>query len=270
MLVTSPRGTLSAWALNHSRRKKQLLRPLQWRALLRADLLHATSETEYFQIRDAGCRAPVAVIPNGIDMPAFPAVGARQEHRTLLYLGRIHPIKGIDRLLHAWRAIAAEHPDWVLEIAGGGEPQHVAEVRHLSEILKLQRVAFLGPVYGAEKSAAYCRAELFVLPTHSENFGMAVAEALAHGCPAIVATGASWEGLDREVCGWWVSNEVDELAAALGSAMGLPSDRLAVMGRNGRAWMARDYGWESIAERMTASYRYVTHGADEPACVRRH
>ena len=206
-------------------------------------------------------------IPNGVDLPALSKC-ASSSLRTLLFLGRIHPVKGIDRLLHAWRSLQDLQPGWRLVVAGRGEAMHEREVRELAATLRLQRVEFVGAVYGNEKSQAYFGANLFVLPTHSENFGMAVAEALAHGCPAVVSRGAPWAGLEGQGCGWWVGNEVPELTAALDTAMSLPAEKLAEMGCQGRAWMARDFGWDSVAQRMEAAYRWVLDGGQAPAWVK--
>ena len=267
-LVTSPRGTLSPWALSRTRHLKRLLRPLQWRALERADLLHATSEQEYAEIRAQGLRAPVAVIPNGIDVPDAAAPGALRDRRLLLFLGRIHPTKCIDRLLQAWRSVAPMHSDWELVIAGHGSPDYEQALRHLA--LQLQRVRFVGPLFGADKASAYADADLLVLPSHSENFGMVVAEALSHACPVIASTGTPWEGLVREDCGWWVDNDVPALAAALDSAMRQSPAHLREMGQRGRRWMQRDFSWASVAERMEAAYAWLLAGASgqAPAWVR--
>lgn len=268
-LVTSPRGTLSAYALGRSRRVKWLLWPLQRRALARADMLHATSEVELQEIRAQGFTAPVVLLPNGIDLPALPpACGTQQaESRTLLYLGRIHPIKGLDRLLQAWAQVQTQHPQWRLLVAGRGEAAHMQEVQALAATLGVQRVEFPGPLYGEAKAQAYFGADLFVLPTHSENFGMVVAEALAHGCPAVVSRGAPWPGLEPEGCGWWVDNSVPTLVAALNESMSLPPDQLATMGLRGRAWMERDFGWAAIGQKMDAAYRWIVLGGNKPKWI---
>lgn len=267
-LITSPHGTLSPWALNRSRYIKSLLAPLQWMALERADLLHATSEAEYFQIRDLGFKAPVALIPNGIDLPPMRTREHIPELRTLLFLSRIHPTKGIDRLLSAWKQLQDKFPDWQLVIAGGGEPEHVQDVRRLARSLKVNRVSFPGLVYGEEKSQLYAHADLFILPTHSENFGMVVAEALAHGCPAIVSQGAPWSGLKSEECGWWVSHDIETLTETLESAMQMPVSQLRAMGLQGRAWMERDFNWSTIGQQMDAAYRWLLNGGSCPTWVK--
>lgn len=269
-LVVSPRGTLSSWALSRNRHVKRVLWPLQKRVLTQADLLHATSEVELAEIRAQGFTAPVAVIPNGIDLPDMrqTATQGGDGMRTLLFLSRIHPTKAIDRLLAAWVQLQSRQKDWRLVIAGRGEAAHVEEVKALAKTLGADRVDFPGPLFGDAKAQAYFGAELFVLPTHSENFGMVVAEALAHGCPVVVSRGAPWAGLETEGCGWWVNNSVESLVEALDAAMNLPQTQLAAMGLQGRAWMERDFGWAAIGQKMDAAYRWLLSGGDLPAWVR--
>ncbi len=267
-LVTSPRGTLSAWALGRSRLAKKLLWPLQRRALEQADLLHATSEVEYREIREQGFKAPVAIIPNGIDLPDLIVDRPTAEQRTLLFLSRIHPIKGVDRLLNAWRQLQHLHPEWRLRVVGRGEAGHEREIKELAHSLQLVRVEFPGPLYGADKSRAYFSADLYVLPTHSENFGMAVAEALAHRIPAVVSQSAPWPRLEAEGCGWWVKHDVPSLTRALNAAMSVPADLLEAMGRKGRLWMERDFVWKTIADRMASAYRWRLEGGGSPEWVR--
>jgi len=267
-LVTSPHGTLSTWALRRRRVVKRIMWPAQRLALTRADLIHVTSREEHQEVRALKLCAPVAIIPNGIDVPDGPVPTRPGGMRTLLFLSRIHPKKGIDLLLHAWQRLEQRHPNWRLAIVGTGETEHVAHVKALAARLDVRRVDFSGPAYGAAKDAAYVGASLFVLPTHSENFAMVVAEALAHGCPAVVTRGAPWSGLDTEHCGWWIENDPDVLHATLDHALSLPPDALAVMGQNGRQWMVRDFGWKTIAEQMHAAYHWIVFGGAVPDCVR--
>lgn len=266
-LVTSPRGTLSPWALSRTRQLKRLLKPLQWRALERAELLHATSEQEANDIRAQGLRAPIAVIPNGIDVPVdLPAI-VDGERRRVLFLGRIHPTKCVDRLLLAWRDMENTHVGWDLIIAGRGDEDYIRSLKEVAERQGLQRVSFVGPLYGAEKTHAYRNADLLVLPSHSENFGMVVAESLAHGCPVIASKGTPWEGLEREAGGWWVEHDVKTLAAAMDAAMRLPRTYLRAMGERGRAWMQRDFSWATVAVRLGDSYQWILGDSARPACV---
>lgn len=263
-LVCSPRGTLSPWALSISRNKKRALWPLQRLTLSRASLLHATSTEEMEQIRAGGFHAPVVVIPNGVDTPSFEGPATKGERRTLLFLSRIHVTKGIDRLLHAWKSLQQKHSNWDLVIAGKDATSYLSVCSELVRDLELERVHFPGPLYGEEKSAAYRSADLFVLPTHSENFGLVVAEALAHGCPVVVSKGAPWAGVEQTDSGWWTDNSVPALAAALDEAMNCSREVLMQKGANGREWMQRDFSWGHAAEKMQAAYEWLLSGGAVP------
>jgi glycosyltransferase involved in cell wall biosynthesis len=266
-LVVSPRGTLSAWAMNHHRWRKRIMWLVaQHAALDAADAFHATSELECEDIWRMGFRQPVAVIPNGVDIPSLQPKRA-DGYRRLLYLGRIHPNKGIDMLLHAWQAVQQRFDNWELVVAGPDDGGHLRELQHLAAQLGLQRVHFTGPAFGAGKLALYRSSHLYVLPTRSDNFGMTVAEALAAGTPAIVTRGAPWAGLAAQDAGWWIEIGVESLAACLKEALSLPHARLAEMGENGRAWMERDYSWESVGHQMAGVYRWLQHGGPQPGCV---
>ncbi len=203
-------------------------------------------------------------------LPDLPVSRPTASQRTLLFLSRIHPIKGGDRLLYAWQQLQHVHADWRLRVVGRGEPSHEQALRKLAHSLQLERVDFSGPLYGAEKSKAYFEAAVFVLPTHSENFGMVVAEALAHGCPVVVSKGAPWAGVQEERCGWWVEHDVNTLTGGLDAALSESSEALREKGAKGRMWMERDFSWLSVAERMEASYRLIHHGGEPPLCVRTH
>ena len=267
-LVTSPRGTLSKWALSNSRYKKQLVWPMQKRVLERADLLHATCEEEYQDVRALSLRAPVLILPNGVDVPELSPRSNKKVKRNVLFLSRLHPKKGLEILLNAWARLTQHHSDWNLQIVGPGDPNYLASLKSLSENLGLQNVFFRGPIYGDEKRLVFRNADLFVLPTHSENFGMVVAEALSFECPTIVSQGAPWAGLDRERCGWWICNNVESWRDALARAMSLSDDELKSMGARGRAWVERDFSWDTIAESMNSAYMWLVNGGSPPSCVR--
>ena len=138
----------------------------------------------------------------------------------------------------------------------------------LAAQLRLDRVTFSGALFGEEKLRAYREASLFVLPTHSENFGMTVAEALAAGTPAIVSKGAPWSGLQKQGAGWWIDIGVDPLVACLEQALATPPTHLAEMGQAGREWMLRDYSWERIGARFSAVYQWLLKGGETPPWVR--
>jgi glycosyltransferase involved in cell wall biosynthesis len=268
--VCSPRGMLSAEALSFSPAKKRLVWALGQRAALaRAACLHATSESELIDIRSCGLRAPVAIIPNGIDIPPpSPRAAVDSSLRSVLSLGRLHPKKGLDSLLHAWARVEAGRPDWRLRIVGPAEDGHDRELAALAASLRLSRVSIEGPVYGPDRAALYGSADIFAAPTRSENFGLTVAEALASGTPVVCSRGAPWAGVASNACGWWVDHGADSFARALDEAMSLPPATLIVMGRNGREWMRRDYSWRRVVEDMLRVYVWLGSGGERPGLVR--
>lgn len=271
-LIVSPRGAFSPWAMNHGSNWKKIFWPLLQRpALERTSCFHATAESEYKEVRRLGFQQPVAVIPNGIDVPALVPKRTRCL-RKLVFLGRIHPVKGIESLLRAWATLMDSFAEWQVLIVGTDAAYNVGtgyldEMKSLAATLKLKRLEFLLPLYGKAKLEAYREAELFVLPTHSENFGMTVAEALAAGTPAIVTKGAPWRGLETHKCGWWIEVGVESLAACLRQSLCKSPYELRMMGLNGREWMIRDFSWQSVGNRMDQVYRWITRGDRIPSFV---
>lgn len=268
-LICSPRGMLGREALQISRWKKRMVwATMQRSALTAADCFHATAASEYDEIRAAGLRAPVAIIPNGIDpFPIEAAPRASGEERTVLSLGRIHPKKGLDRLVRAWGSVEGEFPSWRLHIAGPAEIDHDKQLVALAKDLGLKRVTIGGPAYDDAKIKIYRSADLFVLPTLNENFGLTVAEALSAQVPVISTKGAPWSGLEVEECGWWIDQGVEPLAAALRMAMAQPIEKLRQMGWRGRDWMIRDFGWDRIASDMFEVYQWLKSGGPPPKTV---
>jgi glycosyltransferase involved in cell wall biosynthesis len=264
-LVVSPRGMLGPEALAFSATRKRIVWALvQRRALESAHCLHATSSAECDEIRRMGLITPVAVIPNGIDISTVAPVPAA---RTVLHLGRLHPKKGIDRLINAWVQVAPRHPDWRLRIVGPSEQGCREALEAQVQAIGAPRVDFDGPLYGAAKWEAYRNAGLFVLPTLNENFGMVLSEALAAGVPAISTKGAPWQGLETERCGWWVDHGSEAMSATLDAALSLPDAERTAMGARGRAWMRRDFGWDGIAAKMSEVYAWCLGLGARPDCV---
>lgn len=267
-LITSPRGVFAKAAWESGSKIKQLFWPLLQRpALIPTVCFHATAESEYLDIRRMGYTQPVAIIPNGIDLPEGFQKQANQ-HKTLLFLGRIHPIKGLMMLLEAWARLESNFPEWQLKIVGPDNVGHLRELQDLQHKLQLQRVIFVGAVYEQQKWQEYHNSDLFVLPSYSENFAMSVAEALACGVPAVVSKGAPWQELDAYNAGSWVDIDSLSFAVALKDLMQKSSLELAQMGQNGRKLMQDKYSWEMVATMMAELYTWILEGGSTPAFVR--
>ncbi len=267
-LVVSPHGTFSTWSLARNYFAKALFwKFLQSGALQRADFFHATCEKEYIDIRNQGFKQPVCILPCGVNIPLL-SPKASFKRRQLLFLARIHPTKGVDILLNAWRRVENRFPDWDLYIAGPDNNGYLKEMQLLVTQLRLRRVTFSGPLYGAEKQKAFQNASLYVLPSHTENFGITVAEALAAGTPAIVTRGAPWQGLSKYGAGWWIDSRLDPMVDCLEQALTLSSEKLNEMGKAGHKWIAHDFSWAQISIKFMNTYRWMLQGGEAPPWVR--
>ena len=263
LLVISPHGTLSPRAISHGPKlaKKLFWATLQRRALERASCFRATSEREYEDIRRLGFQQPVAVIPNGIDLPPLRRSVSTTD-RTLLFLGRLHPVKGVDTLIDAWRIVQDDFPGWRLAVVGDdtdylGTSGYMTELRRLASRLGAARVTFAGELTGPAKWEAYREASVYVLPSRSENFGVTVAEALAAGTPVIASDRTPWHGLPDQGAGWCVETGSAPLAECLRQALAMDDSDLRQMGMRGRHWMEEEFCWADIGRRMAATYRWL-------------
>jgi glycosyltransferase involved in cell wall biosynthesis len=262
---------LSGWALAWRGRRKRIA----WKAYQRRDLetasaIHATSDLELEEIRAAGIDVPVAVVPNGVDVPEpigrAPAAAGRA--RRFLFLSRIHPKKGLENLIEAWSV--ARPAGWELVIAGPDEGGYRPTLERLARGLEPGTpVVFMDAVSDRSKWDLYGSADVFVLPTLSENFGVVVAEALASGVPVITTRAAPWEILTAEDCGWWTEVGVEPLAAAIREAAGIGDEERRAKGDRGRRLVLERFAWPAIARQMLSVYRWLVGRAGEPDCVRR-
>jgi glycosyltransferase involved in cell wall biosynthesis len=254
--VSSPHGMLEPWAFHHNRLKK--IAPWQlWerRALTLADVLEAKSDLEASSFPKVGLHNQTAVIPVGLDIPEQPSIArSALSSRTCLFLSRIHPKKGIDMLLHGWAAIRP--PGWRLVIAGPDDGGHLSSLQSLARSLGIAAdVDYPGPQYGQAKWDLLRSTDLFVLPSHSENFGIVIPEALAMGVPCIATTGTPWSALEQGGMGWWVPPTTEGITAALASATALSASDLEAMGRRGVRYVRDTFSWTAITQQTAAFYR---------------
>jgi glycosyltransferase involved in cell wall biosynthesis len=267
-LVISPHGCLEPWALNQKRLKKRLALLLyQFWVLRSASMFMVTSDQECNSVRRMGFTQPISIVPNGVDIPIHFQPRTRADIKTILFLSRIHPGKGLLDLVEAWSSV--RQPGWRIVIAGGDEDGHQAEVENLIHQKGLASdFAWAGFVNGEAKQACFAHADVFVLPTYSENFGIAIAEALAHGLPVITTTGAPWPGLLTYRCGWWVEPGVQGIACALTQALACSPDELQAMGQRGRQWVAERYAWAKIGtDAALAGAWLLDRSQPQPYCV---
>jgi poly(glycerol-phosphate) alpha-glucosyltransferase len=268
---------LDPWALANSGWKKQLALRLFERAhLAEASCIHALNRSEADSIRAAGFSNPIVVIPNGIDLPdpsaaPLPLPWSPDGRKVLLFLGRIHPKKGLDPLLRAWAKLQGDTPEiaraWRLVIAGWDDGGHQARLEALAAGLGcLNTVSFPGPVFGPAKSAAYASADAFVLPSFSEGLPMTVLEAFAHGVPVFASTACNLpEGVESGAI-VPVPTEPEGLASVLASVLVDPA-RLASMAASGRKLAAERFAWATIADRWREVYYWAAGRGPTPSSL---
>jgi glycosyltransferase involved in cell wall biosynthesis len=269
-LVISPHGMLEPWAMQAKRfRKGVALAVFQRKTLQSAALLMATADTEYESVRHAGLVQPVTIIPIGV---ALPSTRARHDDdsttRKILFLSRIHPKKGLLALVEAWHRV--RQPGWKIIIAGPDEAGHLAQVREMTRRFGLEsEIEFYGEVTGAEKSRLFEGADIFALPTFSENFGVVVAEAMSYALPVLTTRGAPWSVLDSINAGWWVEPGVDGLAEGLRRVLATSVRERRAMGQSGRTYVAEKLGWGSAGRMAYDAYAWVLGlRSDRPDHVR--
>jgi glycosyltransferase involved in cell wall biosynthesis len=255
-LVWSTMGALQRWQGTTRKKAKRV-----WEKLCdvlcdsNRVLMHVTSEEERVESLDKISRANAFVLRNGIDIPKLDRTSPQErgEVLRLLYLGRLHPIKGIENLLQALTLVTGKVR---LAICGDGEADYENRLRLLVDELQLTSIVeFHGRVDGQEKEDQFRAADLCIAPSFKEAFCTVLLESMARGVPVIASRGIPWQRIEEIGCGLWVNNDPAELARAIDRAAKMP---LPAMGLNGHAWMQREYAWREVAEEMGDVYRRMT------------
>lgn len=267
-IVVSPRGMLSREALKVSKWKKRFAWHLyQRRDLKRASVLHATSVAEENDLRQYKFSQPIAVVPNGVDVPLLPTERSMNHRmRTALFLSRLHPIKGLSDLITAWGRLRPK--GWRLVVAGPDEEGHRLGMERLAASLGIQQdLTFTGAVDDQAKWDLLHQSDLFILPSYSESFGMAIAEALAAGVPVITTRATPWKEMQKAECGWWVDTGAEALAPVLLSATTKTREELGEMGRRGRRLVQENYSWENMAKKILPVFEWLVGEGPKPSAI---
>lgn len=277
--VISPRGMLDPWALRNSRLKKLALEILyEGRNLKGATALHALNEDEANSIRRFGLSAPVAVIPNGINLPDLAGVIPKpdwlvaDERKALLFLGRLHPKKGLIELLAAWKKLEHKAPaiwdSWRLIIAGWDDGGHRSELEErVVEHGLGSHVAFIGPLHGAHKHAALRHVSAFVLPSHSEGMPMAVLEAWSYRLPVFMTKACNLSHSFAAGAAIAIESDPDSMCDTL--AVYLDDEtKLNSIADAGEVLVTQSYTWDRVVGDMRVLYQWMIGGGSQPGFIR--
>jgi glycosyltransferase involved in cell wall biosynthesis len=252
-LFWSPRGALQRWPGARRPQLKAAFEQVLLRLLPRTSVLHVTSEEEGSESAARLGGVPYVVIPNGVPIPEATRHEPNFGSLRLGYLGRLDPKKGIPSLLGACAllpSLGLTH--FELTVAGGGDPEYEQFLHTQRRTLGLtQEVRFTGELADADKADFFAQIDLLVMPSHTENFGIVAAEALAHAVPVIASRATPWASLVTEDCGLWVDNTPEELARAIHV---LSQRDLRALGERGRRFVQATFGWDTLCARMVASY----------------
>lgn len=259
-MVWSPRGALQRWPGTPKRFMKSAFESLCRSVLPRNAVLHCTSDEE---AQESGIRISgreIRVIPNGVEIPSEYSSPERGQGTQFLYLGRLHPKKCIENLLSAFCELGSMNASLI--IAGEGDLAYSDSLKARIKSFQLEnRVQMVGAVYGDKKHDLLASSDCTVVPSHTENFAIVVAESLAHGVPVIASRGTPWRQLEQNGCGFWVDNDPRSLAAAMRKILDLPMHE---MGARGREWMRREFSLDSTTEKMSALYKALVVQANQP------
>ncbi len=276
-LVTSVHGMLNPWALEHSKWKKRLA----WRAyqnahLHQADCIFANSKAEAQYVHDSGIEKPVAVIPNGVDELQKPEVAPAwrdaigSERRVLLFLGRIHPIKGVFELVRAWAQFTLSYPDrarnWSLVMTGWDDGGHETQLRKLAAELGLRAPAFhmTGPLFGSERDAALTNAHGFILPSHSEGMPMAALEALSAGNPLLLTDACNLPQAHESGAGIRLDASIDGICEGMVRLAALTQEQHTLMCTRARQLSQEIFAWPRIAADTRRVYSWLLGAGPRP------
>lgn len=280
--VISPHGMLDPRSLRMNAWKKSIVKYLfEKKNIDNVSCIQACSELEAGHFRSYGYSGPIAVIKSGISQTALDAakkqptsnLANRYQHlsdkKIMLYLSRLHEQKGPEILLNAWQYLFRGNQDWHLVVSGYGDDSYIQGLRKLVSDNGMEHVVtFTGPVYDSDKWDLLKAADLFILPSFSENFGLVIAESLAAGTPVITTKGTPWAELETTNCGWWIDIGVAPLIEAIQSAISMSASERLAMGQRGCEYVSRELNWNVIGEKTLSLYTWILHGGTPPEFVR--
>jgi glycosyltransferase involved in cell wall biosynthesis len=282
--IIAPHGMLDTWQLKQSffknLKKRLVLFLYETTHLRQAACIQALCQSEYESIRAFGLKNPVAIIPNGTELPTvmhrtvdYPIVcrwNQASNRKTLLFLSRIHPKKGLDNLLKAWAMTQPDQHEWQLVIAGETKDTVYWEALH-KQVLILgikDTVQFIGGQFGECKAACFIDAEAFILPSFSEGLPMAVLEAMSYRVPVLITTFCNIPAAFTRKAAIAIAPSPESIAAGINELLGLSKEALLQLGQNGYKLVEEQFTWEKVAADAHNLYQWVLGKGLKPDFVK--
>lgn len=274
-IVCTPHGMLDPWIIKQQGRWKRIIARLFFQKGLDAvSCFHALCKKELEDIRAYGQKQPVAIIPNGIILPVkskenYPR---HDSYRHLLYLGRLHPKKGIDILIEAIGLIRKEAAhlltDWRVDIVGWGNEKYQRRLEAMVAGFGLiDIVCFHGGLFGEDKQRMYANADGYILPSHGEGLPMTVLEAWSWKVPVIMTPKCNIpEGFEHDAA-VKINDNVDSVKNGLVSFLQMTDKERQDMGKRGYDLVCSDFTWDASAQKMVCLYEWLLGNADKPDFV---
>ncbi len=269
-------GMLEPWALKNAKLKKKIVKLLyEGKCLANATCIHAHTYKEYEDIRSFGLTNSVCVIPNGVEIPQTGQIQEKpgwhssvKDRKVLLYLGRLHPKKGLENLIEAWALLKAVNKNWLLVIAGWGEKPYMESLKAKTQQLHQQsNIIFPGPQFEGEKNQSFASADAFILPSFSEGLPMAILEAWSYRLPVLSTPACNIpEGYERQAA-IEIKASVEGIKTGLQELFSLNAENRKEMGENGYKLVVEKFTWEKIGQQMAEVYRWLLQGGQTPKTI---
>ena len=275
-VIIMPHGMLDPWIVRRSPLKKWIVR--KWfedKSLSGADCLYALCRSEHNSMREFGLKNPIAIIPNGTEIPDWQrdySLFQKKEVKEIVFISRLHPKKGIIEMIEAYKQVKNQAPElakkWKIKIAGWGDEEYIKAIQNAIQSNGLDGdIKLLGAVYGKEKEELLKEADAFILPTYSEGLPMAVLEAWAYGLPVITTDFANLPEGFQHGAAFRIENEVSKMAIGLTEFFSKSDEEIISYGKNGYALAKSSFSWEAVGEKTVALYEWLLGQAEKPEFV---
>lgn len=272
-LVCSPHGMLDPYIIQEQGWLKRIFASMIFDKHLRsANCIHALCHKEYEDIRAYGLQNPIAIIPNGVDIPEKIMYKKDDDKKHLVFLSRIHKKKGIDLLIKAIGVLKNEHKDvvntWTIDVYGWDHENYLDEMKTLISDLHLEKeIIFKGPVFGEDKQKALATADAFILPSHGEGLPISVLEAWSWELPVIMTDKCNIpEGFEAKAA-IEITDDVESTAKGVLQLMTMSDENRIRMGKNGYDLVCREFTWDSVAIKMRELYQWLMGETNKPSFV---